>query len=133
MPAEWAPQDWIWIGFPHRADLWEDSTLPAQQQVAAFANAVAESGQAVRLVVHDEANEAQARKLVSAAVTLERHPYGDIWLRDTGPLVLFDAGGRRIARRFAFNGWGGKYDDMEGGPGSRRPRWRRPAASAQRV
>ena len=113
MPAEWAEQEWIWIGFPHRADLWEDFTFPAQEQIAAFANAVAESGQPVRLVVHDAANEARARQLVSGAVTLERHPYGDIWLRDTGPLVVF-ADGRRVARRFRFNGWGGKYDDMEG-------------------
>ena len=114
MPAEWAEQEWIWIGFPHRADLWEEFTVPAQEQIAAFANAVAETGQRVRLVVHDAANEMRARELVSGAVELERHPYGDIWLRDTGPLVVFDATGRRIAQRFRFNGWGGKYDDMEG-------------------
>ncbi|MXO59851.1 agmatine deiminase [Altererythrobacter salegens] len=114
MPAEFARQDWLWIGFPHRADLWEEFTDPAQEQIAAYANTVAATGQDVRLVVHDEANEARARQLVSAAVTLERHPYGDIWLRDTGPIVLFDESGRRFARRFGFNGWGGKYDDMEG-------------------
>jgi agmatine deiminase len=114
MPAEFAEQEWIWIGFPHRADLWEEFTLPAQEQIAAYANAVAETGQQVRLVVHDAANEARARALVSASVALERHPYGDIWLRDTGPLVLFDKSGRRFARKFRFNGWGGKYDDMEG-------------------
>jgi agmatine deiminase len=114
MPAEWAEQEWIWIGFPHRADLWEEFTVPAQEQIAAFANTVAETGQRVRLVVHDAANEMRARELVSGSVELERHPYGDIWLRDTGPLVVFDAAGRRIARRFRFNGWGGKYDDMEG-------------------
>ena len=62
----------------------------AQEQIAAFASAVAESGQAVRLLVRDAANEARARSLVSAAVTLERRAYGDIWLRDTGPLVLGD-------------------------------------------
>ena len=114
MPAEFAEQEWLWIGFPHRADLWEEFTLPAQEQIAAYANAVAETGQQVRLVVHDPANEARARELVSASVLLERHPYGDIWLRDTGPLALFDREGRRYARKFRFNGWGGKYDDMEG-------------------
>ena len=41
-------------------------------------------------------------------MTLERRDYGDVWLRDTGPLVLSD-GDRRVARRFQFNGWGGKY------------------------
>ena len=87
--------------------------LPAQEQIAAFANAVAESGQAVRLVVRDAANEMRARELVSGAVSCERHAYGDIWLRDSGPLVVFDESGRRLARRFGFNGWGGKYV-MEG-------------------
>jgi len=113
MPAEWAEQEWIWIGFPHDGSLWEENLFPAQEQIARFANAVAETGQSVRLVVHDAANEARARQLVSGAVLCERHPYGDIWLRDTGPLVVFDEGGR-TARRFRFNGWGGKYDDMEG-------------------
>lgn len=113
MPAEWAEQEWIWIGFPHDASLWLDDLVPAQEQIAAFANAVAETGQQVRLVVHDAANEMRARELVTASVVCERHPYGDIWVRDSGPIVVFDSAGRRLARRFGFNGWGGKYE-MEG-------------------
>ncbi len=115
MPPEWAPQDWIWIGFPHLAEEWPGWLEPAQEQMADFASAVAESGQAVRLLVRDEANEARARALVSGKVTLERRVYGDVWLRDTGPLVVKD-GQTRTARRFGFNGWGGKYlmpGDME--------------------
>ncbi|MEO1729380.1 MAG: agmatine deiminase family protein [Pseudomonadota bacterium] len=109
MPPEWAPQEWLWIGFPHLAEEWPGFLEAAQVQIAAFANAVAESGQEVRLLVRDQANEARARSLVSAAVKLERRVYGDIWLRDTGPLVVSDKGAR-VARRFAFNGWGGKYE-----------------------
>ena len=119
MPAEFAPQDWLWIGFPAAPDLWEDDLAPAQAQVAAFANAVAASGQAVRLVVRDDVAAAQARALVSASITLETHPYGDIWLRDTGPVTVLGAGGARRAQGFAFNGWGGKYwldGDQETGP-----------------
>ena len=108
MPPEWAPQDWLWIGFPHLAEEWPGWLEPAQEQMAAFANAVAESGQQVRLLVRDEANEARAASLVSSAVTLERRSYGDIWLRDTGPLIVDESDGR-TARRFGFNGWGGKY------------------------
>lgn len=113
MPAEWTEQEWLWIGFPHDASLWVEDLIEAQEQIAAFANAVAESGQQVRLVVRDAANEMRARELVSASVLFERHAYGDIWLRDSGPLVVFDAAGRRFAQRFGFNGWGGKYE-MEG-------------------
>lgn len=108
LPPEWHPQRWLWIGFPHDADEWPGFLPRAQEQIAAFANAVAESGQEVRLIVRDAANEARARSLCSAAVKLERRRYGDVWLRDTGPLVVQD-GQRQVARRFGFNGWGGKY------------------------
>jgi agmatine deiminase len=106
MPPEWAPQDWLWIGFPHDADEWPDVLARAQEQIAAFANAVADSGQEVRLLVRDAANEARARSLVSGAVKLERRCYGDVWLRDTGPLVRADG----TALRCRFNGWGGKFE-----------------------
>ncbi len=109
MPPEWHPQDWIWIGFPHDPVEWPGFLGAAQEQIAAFANAVADSGQEVRLLVRDEANEARARALVSGKVKLERRRYGDVWLRDTGPLVVMDDAGHRVARRFGFNGWGGKY------------------------
>ncbi|WP_353227948.1 agmatine deiminase family protein [Novosphingobium sp.] len=109
MPPEWHPQDLLWIGFPHLADEWSGVIDRAQEQIAAFANAVAQTGQAVRLVVRDDANAARARALVSDAVTLDMRTYGDVWLRDTGPLVVCDGAGNRKARLFGFNGWGGKY------------------------
>ena len=105
MPPEWSPQDWLWIGFPHAADEWPEVLERAQEQIAAFASAVAESGQEVRLLVRNAANEARARSLVSSAVRIERRAYGDVWLRDTGPLVRGDG----TAVRCRFNGWGGKY------------------------
>ncbi len=108
MPPEWAPQEWLWIGFPHDAHEWPGYLGRAQEQIAGFANAVAESGQEVRLLVRDAGNGARARGLVSGAVKLERRTYGDIWLRDTGPLVVVGECGL-AARRFGFNGWGGKY------------------------
>lgn len=109
MPPEWQAQDLLWIGFPHDPVEWPGFLARAQEQIAAFASAVAESGQEVRLIVRDEANEARARSLVSGSVRLERRHYGDVWLRDTGPLVVCGPGGERVARRFGFNGWGGKY------------------------
>lgn len=108
MPPEWHPQDWIWIGFPHDPVEWPGFLERAQEQIAAFANAVAESGQEVRLIVRDEANWTRARALCSAAVKLETRRYGDVWLRDTGPLVV-QRDGLPLGQRFGFNGWGGKY------------------------
>jgi agmatine deiminase len=109
LPPEWHPQDWIWIGFPHDPVEWPGFLEAAQVQMAEFASAVAESGQEVRLVVRDEVNRARAASLVSSKVSLEVHRYGDVWLRDTGPLVVSDGNGALKAMRFGFNGWGGKY------------------------
>ena len=62
----------------------------------------------MRLIVRDAANAARAAALVSSSVVLETRVYGDVWLRDTGPLVVGN-GAQRTARLFGFNGWGGKY------------------------
>ena len=105
LPPEWHPQDWLWIGFPHDADEWPGVLTRAQEQIAGFATVVADSGQAVRLIVRDSANEARARELVTREAQVERRVFGDVWLRDTGPLVMSDG----TARRLGFNGWGGKY------------------------
>ncbi len=104
-PAEWAEQAWLWIGFPHDPSEWGDHFDAAQGEIAAFANTVADSGQSVRLLVRDAANAQAAQSLVSTSVTLETRKYGDIWLRDTGPIVRGDG----VAVRPGFNGWGGKY------------------------
>ena len=79
-PPEWHPQDWLWIGFPHDADEWPGFLPRAQEQIAAFASAVADSGQQVRLIVRNAANEARARALCSGAVRLQQRAYGDIYL-----------------------------------------------------
>ena len=109
LPPEWHPQDWLWIGFPHDADEWPGFLESAQIQILGFANAVAESGQDVRLLVHpDVTNATPLCHHVAARVEIVPKIYGDIWLRDTGPLVVA-GGGKRLARRFGFNGWGEKY------------------------
>jgi agmatine deiminase len=107
-PPEWAPHRLVWIGFPSHADLWEDIDA-ARREVAAFALAVhAEGrGEEVRLVTAD-AESARAAAGRAPFATVVQEPFGDIWLRDTGPLVV-TAGGSRSARSFRFNGWGGKY------------------------
>jgi len=95
------------MGFPSHPELWQDDLDPARDEVVAFARAVhAEGrGETVILVCADaEAGSAASAMAPFAEVVVE--PFGDIWLRDTGPIVLGDG----EARDFGFNGWGGKYD-----------------------
>jgi agmatine deiminase len=100
----------VWIGFPSDPELWLGDLKPAEHEVAAFAEAVhaGGKGEAVWLVAaHDGAAETAKRLCPFAEVIVE--PFGDIWLRDTGPIVL-GSGRNRQALGFGFNGWGGKYE-----------------------
>jgi agmatine deiminase len=112
VPAEWAPHEAMWLGFPSHAELWEDDLAPAQAEVAALARALAgPGGERVRLMTGSAAGEAEARALLGGVDGIEIVPgaFGDIWLRDTGPIFAQGPAGPR-ALAFRFNGWGGKYD-----------------------
>ena len=107
---EWAPHEAVWIGFPSDPELWLADLIEAEREVAAFAAAVhaGGKGEEVRLVAAHEDAAAKARELAPFA-TVMVEPFGDIWLRDTGPIVMGSGKGRR-AQGFGFNGWGGKYE-----------------------
>ncbi len=111
VPAEWAPHKAMWLGFPSHAELWEDELPAAQAEVAALARALAgPGGERVRLLTGSPAGEADARALLGGVAGVEIVPgaFGDIWLRDTGPIFTSGPDGAR-AQGFRFNGWGGKY------------------------
>ena len=106
---EWAQHEAMWIGFPSHDDLWEDDLAPAQAEVAALAAALWQDGKGeeIRLIAANEEAAAEARRLCPFAIVIVE-PFGDIWLRDTGPIIL-GSGEDRSAQGFGFNGWGGKY------------------------
>lgn len=107
VPAEWTQHRAMWIGFPSHADLWQEDLAEAQGEVAALVRALATvGGETVRLLVHGDDALGAARDLLGDLDDVEfvAGRFGDIWLRDTGPIV---SGKRAIA--FRFNGWGGKY------------------------
>ncbi len=110
MPAEWAPHAAVWIGFPHLDDEWAGQIDAARADVAAFANVVHDGGRGeeVRLVVNDERQAQIAAALVDPGVRILVQPLGDIWLRDTGPIIV-GTGRKRRARNFRFNWWGEKF------------------------
>lgn len=112
VPPEWAPHKAMWLGFPSHADLWLEDLAPAQAEVAALARALAtEGGEQVRLLVHGKAAESLARDQLGDldAIEIRQARFGDIWLRDTGP-IFARKDSSPVAQAFRFNGWGGKYE-----------------------
>jgi agmatine deiminase len=110
VPAEWSPHRAMWVGWPSHAELWEDNLAPAQAEVEALVRALAGPGrERVKLMVGKAGALADARARFEGVdgVEVVDGRFGDIWLRDTGP--IFGTGSARAAA-FRFNGWGGKYE-----------------------
>lgn len=121
-PAEWAPHDAVWIGWPSAATLWEDDLGRARAEVEDFIRAIlfpggagsGERGERVNLLANGREALAAAAIMRSRLpdpdlVTVHEAPIGDIWLRDTGPIFVMTGEGSLSASAFQFNGWGGKY------------------------
>jgi agmatine deiminase len=110
VPAEWSPHRAMWVGWPSHAELWEANLEPAQAEVEALVRALAGPGREhVKLMVGkpEVLGDAHARFEGVDGIQVMDGRFGDIWLRDTGP--IFGAGSARAAA-FRFNGWGGKYE-----------------------
>lgn len=108
VPAEWAPQTAIWTAWPASLEEWGELESP-RKDVAALVAALTDAGNAVRVLVNGAEAEKSARSAVGGIADLVPAKYGDIWLRDTGPIFARE-GGSKIALRFATNSWGGKFD-----------------------
>jgi agmatine deiminase len=109
VPPEWAPQSAIWTAWPANASEWNGDLATPRADVTALVATLSEAGNTVRLLVNGDEAAKSALDAVGSAAELVSAKYGDIWLRDTGPIFAF-RGGKRIALRFQTNSWGGKYD-----------------------
>jgi len=108
VPAEWARHEAIWTAWPSHAELWRDDLEGARSEVTAMVRALA-AGDAVKVLACGDDAVASAKTALEGLAEVVPASFGDIWLRDTGPIFAM-AGGRLVALRFANNGWGGKYE-----------------------
>ena len=113
LPHEIQRPDQLFTCWPASRDYWPAELEQVWPEYAAFLRTTAEVAEDAAplsltiLVASDEAEES-ARAAVGDVARLVRHPYGDVWTRDTGPVFL-RRDGELIAVRFRHNGWGGKY------------------------
>lgn len=112
VPAEWEKHKALWTAFPSHSEegLWKGVIDNAQNEVAEMVAELAK-GQRVNVLTANETAHTAAQKRLGTNANVKLIParFGDIWLRDTGPIFAKDENGKPIALRFQTNGWGGKY------------------------
>ncbi len=114
MPAEWEPQEAIWLSWPHNYASWPGKFRPVPYN---FANIVATISrfEPVRINAAKKLHS-RARRLCERAeanlanISFYDHPTNDAWCRDHGPIfVKHTKTGEVALTDWAYNAWGGKY------------------------
>jgi agmatine deiminase len=114
-PAEWTPHSAIWTAWPADPDIWPGNFEGARREVAAMIRALAQDGpngrpdgrrgDTMRVLVYGPEATLSAERMIGDYAEIVPARYGDIWLRDIGPIFL--SADRCLT--FGFNGWGSKF------------------------
>jgi agmatine deiminase len=111
MPAETSRHERTLMAWPTAAmaevELWGDAGLDGARDVyAEIARTIARYEPVTMVAAPAEAES--ATQCCGADVDVAALPIDDSWIRDTGPIVVFE-GSERHALHFRFNAWGEKW------------------------
>lgn len=112
-PAEWEAQAGVLLAWPHAGTDWSAHLVAVEGSYRELVIALLGFGD-VHLIVADTAVRARAAEVLGALPrgggTLHwiELPYDDTWLRDSGPISVFDQG-MPVWLDFRFTGWGEKF------------------------
>lgn len=107
LPAEWHPQQLVLFAFPQRDGDWGDQLEAASRAMITAANQVNAVTPVLMIVGDPEHFSSYADDFQGETIEL---PTDDVWIRDAGPITVFDKTGKPLLLDFTFNGWGGKFD-----------------------
>ena len=110
MPAEFEPQQGVWMLWPERNDNWRDGGKPAQKAFADVAKAIARFE---KVTVGASVRQYQnARAKLPENIRVVELESDDAWVRDCGPTFLVNDKGGLRAVDWEFNAWGGLVDGL---------------------
>lgn len=110
MPAEYEAHEATLMIWPTRPGSWPFGGQEAKQAFTEIMLALAEQEKVYLIVTKDHLED--AKSYLGEAVTYLDIANDDAWARDTGPTVLVDDKGNRLAVDWSFNAWGGAYDGL---------------------
>ena len=110
MPAEYEPHHGTLMIWPTRPGSWPFRGKAAKAAFSQIIKTIAQGERVYLLVDQDYLSEAQSY-LGDKVVYLDI-PTNDAWARDTGPTILVNEKGQKLAVDWSFNAWGGAVDGL---------------------
>jgi agmatine deiminase len=110
MPAEWAPHEGTFLGWPHELTDWPGKFAPIPWAFAEIVRHLARV-ERVYLLVEDRVAESRVRLILEKShanlenVKFMRVPTDRGWMRDSGPICVANKSGQAAFNHFVFNGW----------------------------
>jgi agmatine deiminase len=110
MPAEYEPQEKVWMIWPERPDNWRNGAKPAQKAFSEVAKAISKFTKMNVLVSREQFQN--CRRQLPPEITVYEMSNNDAWVRDCGPTFLINDKGELRAADWKFNAWGGLVDGL---------------------
>lgn len=110
MPAEFEPQDQVFMIWPERPDNWRNGGKPAQEAFSNVAKAISKFTPVTMLV--SQAQYQNARYKLPAEIRVLEMSNNDSWVRDCGPSFVINDKGALRGNDWIFNAWGGFVDGL---------------------
>jgi agmatine deiminase len=115
MPAEWAPHEGTFLGWPHELTDWPGKFAPIPWAFAEIVRHLARV-ERVFLLLENSAAESRVKTILKKShvnldnVQFLRVPTDRGWMRDSGPICVTNESGEATFNHFVFNGWA-KYSN----------------------
>ncbi len=114
LPAEWETQSAVLLAWPHADTDWAERLAEVETTYTALITAITRFETAIVCVADAQVRERAETLLREAGADAKRLQfveieYDDTWLRDSGPITLFDGKHFQLTD-FRFTGWGGKFE-----------------------
>jgi agmatine deiminase len=113
MPAEWEPHAATWIAWPHNQDDWPGRFGPIPWVYAEIVRCLSQHEKGRILVNEKTVQQVRQHTAIGwneANVEYVNYDTDRVWTRDFGPSFVQSSDGKRVAVKWAFNGWA-KYEN----------------------
>lgn len=117
MPAEWEPHAGTWLAWPHRTSDWPGKFSPIPWVYGEIVRTLSRY-ETVNVIVRDTAMKAKAdgvlKKVHADLANVKLHVIRTdrSWVRDSGPIFVYDKLKTKFALDWRFNAWA-KYPDWK--------------------